>query len=424
MTPPPKPPVRVAIACGGTGGHLFPGLAVASQLVRHGCLVTLLVSPKDVDQQAVQEVSGLEIVTLPAVGLRRGGEIVFIRGFIRSYRMAATIFRGRPPLAALAMGGFTSAPPILAAKRTGAKTFLHESNTIPGRANRWLSRVVHQAFVGFPTTAGRLRNCNVSVTGTPVRPCFQVREPAGCRAELGLDPARPVLLVMGGSQGARGVNQLVLQSLPLLTGRRPDLQWLHLTGPGDAEEVTQAYGALKLKAVVRPFLAEMELALGAATVAVCRAGASSLAELAAMRLPAVLIPYPAAVDNHQFHNARRFEATGAARLLEQKAATPEMLVQLLTDLIEKPALHEKMQTALAQWHAPRAAEQIAEAILVAVGAGVGEGCGAASQSDDLSGCRAAQTRIGPKVSTPPQTRRLPAQPKAASGAPLSAGRAA
>ena len=131
---------------------------------------------------------------------------------------------------------------------------------------------------------------------------------------------------------------------------------------------------MKLKAVVHPFFADMDLALGAATAAVCRAGASSLAELAAMRVPAVLIPYPTATDNHQFHNARAFEATGAARLLEQKTATPELLVQLLSDLIEKPAVHEKMQSALAQWHAPHAAEQIAEAMLAAVGAGAGEGC--------------------------------------------------
>jgi UDP-N-acetylglucosamine--N-acetylmuramyl-(pentapeptide) pyrophosphoryl-undecaprenol N-acetylglucosamine transferase len=177
---------------------------------------------------------------------------------------------------------------------------------------------------------------------------------------------------MGGSQGASGINELVLQSLPLLASRAPDLQWLHLTGPGDAEKVSQAYAASKLRAVVHPFFAEMELALGAATAAVCRAGASSLAELAAMRVPAVLVPYPAATDNHQFHNARAFEATGAARLLEQRSATPETLAQLLLELIEKPSVHENMRGALAQWHAPHAAEQIAEAMLVPAGAGAGK----------------------------------------------------
>ena len=211
MTPSPRPPFRVAIACGGTGGHLFPGLAVADQLVRRGCAATLLISSKDVDQEAVKGVTGMEIVALPAVGLKRGGELAFVRGFIRSYRAAAKLFKSRPPQAALAMGGFTSAPPVLAARQAGSKTFLHESNTIPGRANRWLSRVVNGAFVGFPTAAGRLHNSSVTVTGTPVRPRFQARAAADCRADLGFDPARPVLLVTGGSQGASGINELVLR---------------------------------------------------------------------------------------------------------------------------------------------------------------------------------------------------------------------
>jgi UDP-N-acetylglucosamine--N-acetylmuramyl-(pentapeptide) pyrophosphoryl-undecaprenol N-acetylglucosamine transferase len=415
MTPSPQAPVRVAIACGGTGGHLFPGLAVADQLARRGCAVTLLISPKEVDQAAVRGVSGMEIVTLPAVGLKRGGEIAFVRGFIQSYRAAAKHFKARPPQAALAMGGFTSAPPILAARRAGARTFLHESNTIPGRANRWLSRVVHCAFVGFPTAAGRLHNRNVTVTGTPVRLRFQGRATADCRAGIGFDPARPVLLVMGGSQGANGINELVLRALPLLASRVPEWQWFHLTGPGDAEKVSQAYAALKLKAVVHPFFAGMELALGAATVAVSRAGASSLAELAAMRVPAVLVPYPAATDNHQFHNARAFEATGAARLLEQQSATPETLVPLLLDVVEKPAVREKMQTALAQWHAPHAAEQIAEAMLAPAGAGAGDTCRADSRSAAAPPSRTADTGNSPKSSGPSRTSRL--QISAAGGCP-------
>ena len=406
MTPLPQPPVRVAIACGGTGGHLFPGLAVADQLVRRGCATTLLISPKEVDQGAVRAVSGMEIVTLPAVGLKRGGEIAFVRGFIRSYHAAAKLFKSRPPQAALAMGGFTSAAPILAAKRAGARTFLHESNTIPGRANRWLSRVVHCAFVGFPTAVGRLHNPNVTVTGTPVRPRFQARMAADCRAELGFDPARPVLLVMGGSQGASGINDLVLQSLPLLAGRAPEWQWFHLTGSGDAEKVSRAYAALRLRAVVHPFFAEMELALGAATAAVSRAGESSLAELAAMRVPAVLVPYPAATDNHQFHNARAFEASGAARLLEQQSATPETLVPLLMEVVEKPAVHEKMQTALAQWHAPHAAEQIAEAMLAPAGAGAVEGCRADSQPAATPASRTADTGNSPQSFRSPRASRL------------------
>ena len=141
-------------------------------------------------------------------------------------------------------------------------------------------------------------------------------------------------------------------------------------------------------------------------VAVSRAGASSLAELAAMRLPAVLIPYPAATDNHQFHNARAFEAVRAARLLEQRSATPETLVQLLLDVVEKPAVQEKMQTALAQWHAPYAAEQIAEAMLALAGVGAGQGYRKESQPASAPAPRSPDTGTSPKSSGPSQASRL------------------
>jgi UDP-N-acetylglucosamine--N-acetylmuramyl-(pentapeptide) pyrophosphoryl-undecaprenol N-acetylglucosamine transferase len=356
----------IAIACGGTGGHLFPGIAVAGQLVRRGCAVTLLISPKEVDQQAVKSVKNMEILTLPAVGLSRGGMMTFLRGFAASYRAAKSHFVSRPPQAALAMGGFTGAPPILAARRLGAQTFLHESNTIPGRANRWLAWVVDHGFVGFPEAATRLRVRNVTVTGTPVRPQFQPRPAGECRSALGLDPARPVCLVMGGSQGASGVNDLVIQSLPSVARRFPAMQWLHLTGPADAEKVKNAYAEYRATAVVHTSLVEMELALGAATLAVSRAGASSLAELAAMRVPAILIPYPAATDNHQWHNARAMSGTGAARLLEQKMATRDSLSLLICELAGSQAMRETMQSALAPWHRPQAAEQIAETMLKAI----------------------------------------------------------
>src|SRR5437870_1621337 len=180
---------------------------------------------------------------------------------------------------------------------------------------------------------------------------------------------------MGGSQGASAINSLIVKSLPILAKWFPNVQWLHLTGAAEIEMVKKAYATLGIKAAVRAFLPQMELALGAATVAVSRAGASSLAELAAMRVPSVLIPYPSATDNHQYYNARAFEQTGAARLLEQKLATPEGLAEQLAQLIENTGEREKMQQALAQWHSPRAAEQIAEAMLEAVRAMRSEGRG-------------------------------------------------
>ena len=357
---------RIAVACGGTGGHLFPGLAVAQKLVQRGCEVTLLVSPKEVDQQAAKNAGDVRVVTLPAVCLRRGGQIAFLRGSAQSYRAARRLFKSRTPNAVLAMGGFTSAPPILAGKALGARTFLHESNTIPGRANRWLSWVVDHAFVGFASAAGRLRRCRVSVSGTPVRSNFRPRDAASCRMALGLDPGRPVVLVMGGSQGASGLNEMVASSLPLFAKLAPDCQWFHLAGPKDATQLQRTYADLNLSAIVHPFFDRIELALGAASAAISRAGASSLAELAAVRLPALLVPYPSATDNHQWHNASEYATTGAARLIEQGQATPETLAGPLLELVRSDAVRATMQAALARWERHDVADQIAGSILGAI----------------------------------------------------------
>jgi UDP-N-acetylglucosamine--N-acetylmuramyl-(pentapeptide) pyrophosphoryl-undecaprenol N-acetylglucosamine transferase len=367
----------VAIACGGTGGHLFPGIAVAEELKKRGCQVALLISPKEIDQQAVKSAPGTEVFTLPAVGLQNRNYFSFAKRFLKSYFAARKFFKAQTPDAVLAMGGFTSAPPVLAARKIGAKTFLHESNTIPGRANRFLARFVNEAFVGFPETASRLRAKKISVTGTPVRPQFSVGRASaradaefhsdkitGCRAALGLDPNLLTILIVGGSQGASGLNEMILSALPLLAQKK--WQWLHLTGANDFEKVKSFYATQKIKAVVKPFLAEMDLALGAATISVSRAGASSLAEIAAMRLPSLLMPFPAAADNHQFFNALAFEKTGAARLLEQENSSPEKIAAILSELIESETTRSKMQIALAQWQAPNAAEQIAENILSAI----------------------------------------------------------
>jgi UDP-N-acetylglucosamine--N-acetylmuramyl-(pentapeptide) pyrophosphoryl-undecaprenol N-acetylglucosamine transferase len=383
MNSKPKSDPFIAIACGGTGGHLFPGLAVAEQLRQRGCDVALLVSPKDVDQQAVKSAlerrsptrldpvgvqasaclpgAPFEVFTLPAVGLQNRNYFSFAGSFVKSLFSARRIFRRRQPQAVLAMGGFTSAPPIFVAKELGVKTYLHESNTIPGRANRLLARFVDEAFVGFPEAAARLKARKTTSTGTPVRPQFQVRDPAVCRVALGLDPERPVILVVGGSQGASGLNSLVLSALPLLAQK--SWQWLHLTGANDFEKVKSAYAPLGFHAVVKPFLAEMDLALGAAVAVVSRAGASSLAEIAAVRRPALLVPFPAAADNHQLFNARIYALSGAARLLEQKNATPDQVAAILVELVENGSARAKIESALELWHAPESAEQIAAHIL-------------------------------------------------------------
>jgi UDP-N-acetylglucosamine--N-acetylmuramyl-(pentapeptide) pyrophosphoryl-undecaprenol N-acetylglucosamine transferase len=258
------------------------------------------------------------------------------------------------------MGGFTSVAPIFAGRRYGALTFLHESNVIPGRANRWLAHVVAECFVGFPEAADRLWHPRVTHTGTPVRTQFEPGDPAACRMALGLDPLKPVLIIMGGSQGARGINDVVVRALPALAAALPDLQYFHLSGTADFDLVRTTYARTGRRALVRPFCSEMELLLGAATVVVSRAGASTLAELAAMRVPGILIPFPAATDDHQRHNAAALARNGAASLLTQNAATPDVLIQEIRRLVTNPVRREAMSVAIGKWHVPLAAEVIAD----------------------------------------------------------------
>lgn len=360
----------VAIACGGTGGHLFPGLAVAEALQQRGATVLLLVSQKEVDQQAVREVRGMQVETLPGVGLVEGKWLSFASGFIKSYLHSRRLFARRAPRAVLAMGGFTSAPPVLAAPAFRTAAFLHEANAVAGRANRWLAPWVKEAFVYFPTAGRRLwPAARVSVTGMPVRSSFQPMAAESCRIALGLDPQRPVLLIMGGSQGAEGINERVLKAAGSLLAQEPDLQFLHLTGTKGWERVKAAYASLDCRAVVRPFLTEMEYALGAASVAISRAGASSLGELAAMRVPSILIPYPAAADQHQYFNALAWQETGAARLAPQAAATPESLTAGVLELLRNPRARQTMIQGMTRWHDAQAAENIADRIWPVVAAG-------------------------------------------------------
>lgn len=355
-------PLHVALACGGTGGHLFPGLAVAQELVQLGCDITLCISPKEVDQQAVRGLIGMEVLTLPVVALQGGNLLRFLRATWIARGQARKAFAVKRPHAVLGMGGFTSTPPVLAGKSVGAVTFLHESNLLPGRANRLLAHLVDECFVGFPESVGRLWNPRVTHTGTPVRPNIEPQETSACRMGLGLNPDKPVLLIMGGSQGASGLNELVLSALPALSSGMPDLQFLHLSGERDLNMVRAAHAPLGRRSVVRAFFSEIEFALGAATLVVSRSGASTLAEIAAMRLPSILVPFPHAADNHQHLNAAAFANSGAALLLEQSTPPPVFAREVLR-LATNPLRREAMGAALKRWHCPDAPARIARRVL-------------------------------------------------------------
>ncbi|MEN9545884.1 MAG: undecaprenyldiphospho-muramoylpentapeptide beta-N-acetylglucosaminyltransferase [Verrucomicrobiota bacterium] len=372
MKPLPGNHPHVAIACGGTGGHLFPGLAVGRELVARGARVTLLISPKEVDQAAVQGLDDLQTATLPAVGLQGRNYGAFLLGFARAWQAARRHFLDpdigqRPPDAVLGMGGFTAAPPMMAGRQLGAATFLHESNTIPGRANRLMARWTRECFTGFDETAALLGRARVTCTGTPVRETIarlrRQSDPQAAKASLGLDPTKPVLLITGGSQGARGLNQWVCATLPRLAASAPDLQFIHLSGTPDLATVQAAHHPLGRRSWVRPFLQEMHLALEAADGVISRAGASSLAELAALRIPSILVPLPTAQDNHQFHNANALARCGAAVLMSQAEPDPEKLHAAILSLLDDSGRRASMQRELGALDRPEAATVIAQTIL-------------------------------------------------------------
>jgi UDP-N-acetylglucosamine--N-acetylmuramyl-(pentapeptide) pyrophosphoryl-undecaprenol N-acetylglucosamine transferase len=264
------------------------------------------------------------------------------------------------------MGGFTSVPVALAGRGRGAAVFLHESNTIPGRANRWLAPWVNECFAGFPEAVGRLRNSRVTVTGTPVRSGFAPQDPGPARKSLGFNAADPVLVIMGGSQGAEGVNRLAVTALQPLLLSHSSLQVFHVTGPRDLAWVKSAAAPFGSRVRVVAFHGAMQVPLAAATAVVSRSGASSLAEFAAMRIPAVLIPFPAATDNHQRVNAEAMVKAGAARLLDQQDCLPNDLVRAVSDLLVDGPVRRGFIDGMAALDAPGAAGRIAARILAAV----------------------------------------------------------
>lgn len=354
---------HLVIACGGTGGHLFPGVAVGAEWLARGGTVTLVVSEKEIDQVALQGETRFGVLRLPALGSGQGSALQVASSLWSSYTRCRSAFADRTPHAVLAMGGFTSVAPMLAGRRAGAALFLHDSNAIPGRANRWLSLLTDEAFVAFEQAKRCLRTAQVQRTGTPVRPQFvRPDSPAAARVALGLDPSRPVLLVMGGSQGAHGINEALLNSLPALVGGWPELQFLHLTGKADREVVESRYRELSAEAVVLPFLSDIHLALGAADLVVSRAGGSSLAEFAAVQLPPILIPLPSAADDHQTANAQAFSNAGAGIWLPQRRAVDGRLTDCILSLGQEPQKLAQLRTHLAALHVADAAKQIVDRV--------------------------------------------------------------
>jgi UDP-N-acetylglucosamine--N-acetylmuramyl-(pentapeptide) pyrophosphoryl-undecaprenol N-acetylglucosamine transferase len=340
--------MNAVIACGGTGGHLFPGIAVAEVLRERGHEVMLFVSEKEVDALALSGHADLRYEKLPTVGLPSAFSpalLGFVRRFTESLSQCRTIYRKFKPQVVLGMGGFTSTAPVLAGRLRGVATFIHESNAIPGKANRWTARIVRAVLLGFKECAPFFPKARTEVTGTPIRTELQPLDRHVAREKLGLQRDSPTLLVMGGSQGASGINHAMIKSLPSLHGMA--LQVIHLSGARDEHFVAESYQRENIPAHVAPFHHRMEEVYSAADFAVARSGAASLAELALFSLPAILIPFPYATDDHQTRNAEIFTRAGAAILVKESELSGDLLASKIKELVgNQPKMRQMSERAL------------------------------------------------------------------------------
>jgi UDP-N-acetylglucosamine--N-acetylmuramyl-(pentapeptide) pyrophosphoryl-undecaprenol N-acetylglucosamine transferase len=329
--------MNAVIACGGTGGHLFPGIAVAEVLQNRGHEVMLLVSEKDIDAVALAGRTNFRVEKLPTVGLPSPFSPAFFgftRRFLESLSLCRSLYRNFQPHAVLGMGGFTSTAPVLAGRIRGIATFIHESNAVPGKANRWTARIVNAAMLGFKECAPFFPKTRTEITGTPVRTDLVRLDRAEARRRLQLQQDLPTLLVMGGSQGASGINQALIKALPLLQGL--PLQVIHLSGARDERLVADNYRRENVPAYIGAFHHRMEEVYSAADVVVARAGAASLAEFATFSLPSIVIPFPYAADDHQTRNAEIYAHADAAILLKQSEISGELLARKIRELVESP----------------------------------------------------------------------------------------
>ncbi len=359
-------PLKIVIACGGTGGHLFPGIAVAEELQKRGHECLVLISRKEIDALASFGYDHLRFEKLDAIGMPRllsPKMLPFMIGFWKTLRRCRKMLREFKADAVLGMGGFTSLPPVWAGKRLGARTFVHDSNSIPGKANRLTSRFADCVFLGIGECAAFFPNRRTEVTGTPIRSSLLkpvAREEAEAFFGFESSPDAKTLFVTGGSQGARGINRGVSGAVGELKKRvGAKLRIIHLAGREDAELVAKAYAAEGVAFSAPPFCKRMECAYAIADLVVSRSGASSLTELAMFGMPSVLVPYPYAAEDHQTRNAETFTRRDAAIMLREADITPAGFGKLLGDLLADDAARARIGAAAKNLATPRAAENIA-----------------------------------------------------------------
>jgi UDP-N-acetylglucosamine--N-acetylmuramyl-(pentapeptide) pyrophosphoryl-undecaprenol N-acetylglucosamine transferase len=356
-------PLRVVIAGGGTGGHLYPGLAVARELIarQSDAEISFAGTAKGIEARVVPR-EGFALDVIRSGGLKGKSLADRARGALLVPLSLAdgwkVVSRRRPDLV-IGVGGYSSGPVVLAAALRGVATMLLEQNAVPGLTNRWLAPVVKAAAVTFDSTQAFFGS-KAFVSGNPVRPEFLTA--AGPNEESALDDQTTVarILVFGGSQGAHAINVAMVEAAARLAAGAPHLRLTHQTGERDVEMVRTAYRRAGLQADVEPFLYDMGRQLGSADLIVCRAGATTLAEITAAGKAAILIPLPTATDDHQRKNAEALAAHGAADVLLQQDLTGAVLAERILVLARDREQRRRIATAAKSLGKPDAARVIVD----------------------------------------------------------------
>lgn len=358
--------VHVLIACGGTGGHLFPGIAVGEVLASRGHDVTLLISEKKIDTLAASGHKDLRFEKMPFLAMPKPWSpkmIGFLKGLWQGAKACRRIIRDHDVKVVLGMGGFTSFAPLYAGRKEGCRTLIHESNAIPGKANRLNAKFSDIVLCGLDACREHFpKHGDVRVVGTPIRGSMRQQNGDDPQEFFKLDKDRRTLLVMGGSQGARGVNRAVGQALDQF--EKMGIQVLHIAGPADYEEVRDVYAKIPmLKQHVAAFCHRMDLAYRAADLAVARSGASSMSELAYFGVPSLLVPYPYAAEDHQTRNAEIFDKAGAGRLIRENDLNAETLADAVRGIVNDARVAGGMKKAAQKLAVRNSAEKIADLIV-------------------------------------------------------------
>jgi UDP-N-acetylglucosamine--N-acetylmuramyl-(pentapeptide) pyrophosphoryl-undecaprenol N-acetylglucosamine transferase len=353
--------MRVIFAGGGTGGHLFPGLAVAREFQERDSMTEILfVGTERGIEARVLPREGFRLETIPVRGLRGRGMRGFLdalwgipAGLFRSLR----IIRSFRPDFIIGLGGYASGPLLLAGKLRGLRCAIMEQNLRPGFTNRFLARFVDRVFTSYRESAAHFSSAQVLETGNPVR---WRRLPEVKRSE------KFVLLVFGGSAGAHRINLAVVDSMKRLTDLAGRLQVIHQTGQADFAAIKEVYDALPFDAAVLPFIEKMDEAYARADLVLCRAGATTLAELTAFGKAAILIPFPYAIYDHQRGNAQALQDRGAAEMILDREISGELLAGRIRSYILNPARIERMAAAARAMGRPEAAARIVDECYVLI----------------------------------------------------------